>query len=346
MALKWAIRGCGAISGDFVNAFKALPLNEHTVVALCASSIERCAEFARAHQVAAGAVFYDDELKMYAAGGYDVVYVGNLNHQHCESVLNALNHKRAVLCEKPMGVNSGEVRRMVDAARTNNVFLMEAYWTRFMPVLLDIRARIDAGVIGDVRNVNMDFGYVGHFDNKMKPEYGGGQLMATGCYMTMLTMWLFDKPPARVHAVCTVKRNDVDDAAAFLFTYDGGQIATLTSSGSAQLSNKMVISGTKGNIQVPDHFWCPTQFDVYTTPDGGRELTLTESVHRPFSNDDYTKFTYPRSVALSYEAAAVRSVLQQGLKEHPLMTCEHSLHIAKINDEIRRQIGVHFPQDG
>ena len=63
------------------------------------------------------------------------MYVGNLNHQHCDSVLSALNHRHAVLCEKPMGVNAREVQRMVAAARDNNVFFMEAYWTRFFPVI-------------------------------------------------------------------------------------------------------------------------------------------------------------------------------------------------------------------
>ena len=70
--IRWAIRGCGAISADFVNAFKStVTAGDHTVVALCAADKQRCRQFANDHLVnAADVQVYDNEVDMYKAGGY------------------------------------------------------------------------------------------------------------------------------------------------------------------------------------------------------------------------------------------------------------------------------------
>lgn len=61
----------------------------------------------------------------YACDIVDIVYIGLLNHQHKEAVLNALEHGKHCLCEKPLGVNAKEVRAMVQKAKERKLFLME-----------------------------------------------------------------------------------------------------------------------------------------------------------------------------------------------------------------------------
>jgi dihydrodiol dehydrogenase / D-xylose 1-dehydrogenase (NADP) len=57
------------------------------------------------------------------------------------------------------------------------------------------------------------------------------------------------------------------------------------------------------------------------------------------------KFNYFKSAAFTYQAEAVRKCIEKGLLEHPSVTHEESLLIAKIEDEIRRQVGVKYPED-
>lgn len=144
MKLRWAIRGCGKIAEDFVHALKHESINEHhEVVSLCSSSLARCEDFAWRLSLQ-NVKSYDNEETMYAEGGFgkrkthryfsksfsghsDLIYIANRNHEHCQSTLNALKHKRNVLCEKPLGVNAKEVRAMSDAAKVNGAFLMEVF---------------------------------------------------------------------------------------------------------------------------------------------------------------------------------------------------------------------------
>jgi predicted dehydrogenase len=55
----------------------------------------------------------------------DVVYIGVANHKHHSTVIQALEAKKSVLCEKPMGISANEVREMIEVARRNKTFLME-----------------------------------------------------------------------------------------------------------------------------------------------------------------------------------------------------------------------------
>lgn len=70
-----------------------------------------------------------------------------------------LNNRKAVLCEKPLTLNLKQTSEVVELARKNKVFLQEAVWSRCFPVYKDLRNQLDAGVIGDIKQVNVGFGF-------------------------------------------------------------------------------------------------------------------------------------------------------------------------------------------
>ena len=85
--------------------------------------------------------------------------------QHKDHTIMALDSGKHVVCEKPMGINKNEVKEMIDAAKANNRFLMEAVWTRFAPAFVMARSHIEAGIIGEIVS------YRGNFSVKMpSPE--------------------------------------------------------------------------------------------------------------------------------------------------------------------------------
>ncbi|HRL14128.1 MAG TPA: Gfo/Idh/MocA family oxidoreductase, partial [Aggregatilineales bacterium] len=83
----------------------------------------------------------------------DVIYVATPHPWHMSNSILALENGKAVICEKPLTMNAAEARAMIDAARSNQKFLMEAMWTRFMPSVVKLRELIAEGVIGEPRLV-------------------------------------------------------------------------------------------------------------------------------------------------------------------------------------------------
>ena len=61
-----------------------------------------------------------------------------------------------MLCEKPLTVNRQEAEDVIILARRSGIFLMEAMWTRFLPLLARLRELLARNVIGDIRHVMAD----------------------------------------------------------------------------------------------------------------------------------------------------------------------------------------------
>jgi hypothetical protein len=82
-----------------------------------------------------------------------------------------------------------------------------------------------------------------------------------------------------------------------------------------------------GVISLPTHFWCPTRIIL---PTGNQvEYNLPETIKTT---------NYTNSAGLRYEAIACREQIINGQTEHPFMTLENSLQIARIIEEARKQI--------
>lgn len=90
----------------------------------------------------------------------DIVYIGSLNPQHYEIAVLMLENGKHVLCEKPLTLNQKQTKKLVELARTKKLFLREAVWSRSFPVYKELAKQLNAGVIGDVKYVHVNFGFV------------------------------------------------------------------------------------------------------------------------------------------------------------------------------------------
>ena len=116
----------------------------------------------------------------------DAIYVATPHPFHKPHTILCLNAGKAVLCEKPIAVNAREVKEMVECARENRVFFMEAMWTRFLPVYGKVEEWLEQGLIGDIRLVTADFGFRADIDPKGRlfdPNLAGGALLDVGVYV-------------------------------------------------------------------------------------------------------------------------------------------------------------------
>lgn len=165
-------------------------------------------------------------------------------------------------------------------------------------------------------------------------ELGGGTTIDMGVYAIQVSQWAFREEPLYIKATGTLNADRVDIAMKAELTYSGGRKAKLSVSAMGLLDNKAVIRGTKGEITIHD-FWCPIQL---TDIDGTKKTW-------PVPQKAITEFFYPNSCGLFYEAEVVRRCVINSLTECDVVSHKESLLIARIEDEIRKQIGVKYAED-
>ena len=249
--VRWGIIGAGRISQSFARDIQSV--KNAQLIAIAARDTLSAQTFATLFAVSKA---YGSYAELFADSAIDAVYVATPHNLHFEQVLAAIKAGKHVLCEKPVTVSSEECRQLIEAAKVNNVFFMEAMWTYFLPAIRKAQEWVEAGRIGKVRHVKADFGYPIPYDPKRR-EYdaalAGGCLLEMGIYPVALAE-LFIKSES-IHCYSSVKfaPNNVENDVISVISY-GNAIATLASSFSAKLQNWAYIIGEHGYIAIPD-FW-------------------------------------------------------------------------------------------
>ncbi|XP_001993391.2 trans-1,2-dihydrobenzene-1,2-diol dehydrogenase [Drosophila grimshawi] len=324
--IRWGIVSAGKISEDFVIALSTLPASDHQVVAVAARAQECAAAFAKKHEIPNAYGSYEELAK---SKDVDVVYIGALNPQHYEISLLILNHGKHVLCEKPLAMNKKQVEGILAAAKANKCFFMEAVWSRFFPSYQHVRQLIETGALGDIKNVEVAFGFpLAAVDRLQKRELGGGVVYDLGIYTIQVSQWAFQEPPQKIESTGLTNNEGIDDDVSCTLTYSGGRTAKMRLSSKEKLDNKAIIKGTKGEITLID-FWSPNKIiDI-----DGKEKEWLPPKGKYATN-------YGNSECMRYEAEAVRQSILAGEMENKTVSYADSLLFAEIEDTIRKQIGV------
>ncbi|XP_052019056.1 trans-1,2-dihydrobenzene-1,2-diol dehydrogenase [Apodemus sylvaticus] len=332
MAVRWGIVSAGLIARDFTTVLSSLPPSEHQVVAVAARDLNRAEEFARKYNIPKAYGSYEELAK---DPNVEVAYIATQHPQHKPAVLLCLAAGKAVLCEKPMGVNAAEVREMVAKARSQGVFLMEAIWTRFFPAMETLREVLVQGKIGDLRVARAELGFdmISIMPRATDWNQAGGGLLDLGIYCVQFLSMVFGaQKPEKISAVGRIFETGVDDTVSVLLQFPGGVQGSFTCSISSNLPNTAYVTGTKGMAQILGTCF-PTELVVngerkeFPPPDLGKE------------------FHYVNGSGMLYEANHVRECLRKGLKESPIVPLAESELLAEILEEARKAIGVTFPQD-
>ncbi|AWP01881.1 Hypothetical protein SMAX5B_013150 [Scophthalmus maximus] len=332
MATRWGLCGAGKISHDFSVAMRTLPPGDHQIAVIASRSLERAKEFAGKHGIPKAYGGYEE---LASDPDVDVVYLGVLHTEHWRVGLLFLNAGKNVLCEKPFAMNSRQVKELAAAAKKNEVFLMEAIWSRCFPVHAEVRRLLAEEAVGEVKLVRACFGSPQlHIPRSVEKELGGGALLDIGVYCLQFVLMVFGgERPESIQATGVLLDSGVDESVVVVMKFSRKRMALCSFSIAARLPNDAVISGTKGSITVLGPMHCPTTLVVN---DRQTEYPLPEpSLPLNFTN----------STGLRYEADEVRQCLLQGLLESPRMPLAESVLLTEIMDEIRKQVGVVFGQD-
>jgi predicted dehydrogenase len=260
----------------------------------------------------------------------DVIYIATPHSLHLENMLLCFEAGKPVLCEKPFTINASQASQAIERARQRKLFVMEATWMRFTPMMVEIRKLLAEEVIGDVRMVNADFGIRVDFDPKFRlfdPELGGGGLLDVGIYPLSLAQMILGTP-AQITGLAELGQTGIDEQSACVLGYAGGELAVLHSAIRTETPQEATIMGTEGWIRIHSPWWMPQVMSIH------KPGATPQIVEIPFEADGYT-----------YEAAEVHRCLREGKLESELMPLAETVAIQETMDTLRGQWGLRYPME-
>jgi len=331
LKLRWGVLGTGAIATKFAAAVHASTTG--SLAAVGSRSLTTAEGFAatwgapRAHGGYAS-VLSDPEV--------DAVYIATPHTEHRRWAIAAARAGKHLLVEKPITLDAAGAQEVIDAARSNDVFLLEAYQYRSHPqtdLLVDL---IRDGAIGEVRLMQGSFGFHAGFDPSSRlfdPALGGGGILDVGCYPVSMAVLLArtigaDPTGAVVAGGGHVGTTGVDEWAAATITFDGRFVAQVETAVSLNLEWVVRVFGSTGTITVPSP-WLPTRNSglVISRPGPADETRVVDSAADLFTLEVDTVARHLAS------------------KESPTMPWNDTIATMQILDAWRAALGVSHPSD-
>jgi predicted dehydrogenase len=317
--INWGILATGWIADKFANALKVVP--NAKILAVGSRNKEHAQKFAKDFDIPK---FYGTYEELAADPDVDVIYVATPHPFHYENTIMCLNHNKAVLCEKPFGMDVGQVEKMISLAHQKNLFLMEAMWSRFIPAILKVKELIDNGILGEVIQLKSDFGMKFPYDvngRLFNKALGGGSLLDIGIYPVFIALFLMGLPDEIV-SKAIIGKTDVDESMSIIFKYKNA-LANLACTAMANTPVETEVYGTKGRIKIHYMWFFATKISL-TLNDGE-----TQKMEFPHLRNGY-----------EYEAIEVTNCLLKGEKESKIMSHEMSRQLIGLLDKIREQNGI------
>lgn len=260
---RWGILGPGSIAQNFADGLSQTDAGE--LVAIASTSEERRKAFGDKNKVAADKRHATYEA-LLADKDIDAIYISTPHPWHAKWSIAALRAGKAVLVEKPAGMNSAEVIAVTEVARQTGKFFMEAFMYRCHPQIARVLEIIKSGEIGKLSHIRTHFGFSAGFkgDSRLYDRnLGGGGILDVGGYPMSLARLIAGAAvgqnfadPFTVKASGIMGKSGVDEVTYGVLTFEGGFTAEIATAVARNMDNRAIIHGDKGTIEIVDP-WVP-----------------------------------------------------------------------------------------
>ncbi|MBZ9687836.1 Gfo/Idh/MocA family oxidoreductase [Clostridium estertheticum] len=325
--IRFGVIGTNNITDWFLNG--AAQVKDFILTAVYSRSEKSGMAFAEKYNVQH---VFTDLNEMAKSDLIDAVYIASPNAVHAEQAIIFLNHKKHVLCEKAFASNAKQVINMINAAKDNQVILMEAMKTTELPSFKIIKDNLHR--IGKVRKYFASYcQYSSRYDkyregivlNAFNQKLSNGGLMDIGVYCIHPMINLFGKPK-EIKANALILESGVDGEGSIIFKYDGmDAIAMYSKITNSNLYSE--IQGEDGNIIIENI----------------NKFEKVKIVFRDGKEEDLTQFHNEHDMC--YEIQTFITMIKKGDIEGSSKLLQTSKWVMETMDETRKQIGLFFPAD-
>ena len=325
MTVRWGVVGPGRIARTFAKAMQDKLVGE--IVAVASSNKERAQNFANEFNVSQ---VFNSYKELFESDSIDAVYIATTHNFHFELAMKAIAQHKHLLVEKPITINHNQALQLFTAAKANNVFVMEALWSVFLPAYQQVRQWLDEDKIGEVTHLSSSFGFLfprDYSDRLFDPVLAGGTLLDMGVYNIATSLWLMKQYPESIASSCLIGPTGVDETTSIQLSYKNGVVHQAVSCLKSQMVNDFLIYGDKGYIRIQPNFWGSEALILAT-----EEQTITKRC--PFDINGF-----------EYQIRHFEDCLRQNKLESEIMSHDSSVSALKIMDKVREQNNLIFADE-
>ena len=320
---NWGIIGPGRIAEKFAAAVQGISGSKiYAIASRSSQNLDSLRKRFRAE------IAYNDYEEMAKDPNINAIYISTPHNFHFENAKLCLTHRKPVLVEKPLTVNAKLAIELFALARKNGVFIMEAMWTRFLPIYKEVRKLLDEDAIGKIQLVHSALGFIANRDlgdRLLNPELAGGAILDLGVYNMAASQFVFQKLPEKIAAAGYIGQTGVDEAVNVSMHYGGGALSNFSCTFLTNLLWDLEIVGTKGYIKVHPKFIGSEKATVFAN---GKQKTIRE----PFQINGF-----------EYQIQETQKQILNGNIESPLLSHQHTLDNLESLDQIRKIIKMRYP---
>ena len=320
--VRWGIIGPGRIAQKFAAALKLVP--GAVLQAVASRDGQKARDFAATWQAA---VSYNSYEALANDAAIDAVYIATPHTFHHAHVMLCLRNRKAVLCEKPMSIDYASTLALVNTARQENVFLMEAMWTRFLPSIEKAAELVKQGIIGELKYIRADFGFTTQFDAGSRlydMKLGGGALLDIGVYPLFLALWLMGRPDG-IACFSQLSVTGADQTTAALLQYNNGKMASIHSTITAQTPITAEISGTAGSILLERPWYKGSKLQLR------KNDNITDVFDLPYGENGF-----------EFQVKEVHTCIKERRTESNYMPLDFSLLMSEVAEKIYERAGIKY----
>jgi predicted dehydrogenase len=336
--IRWGLLAAGGIARVFAHGVQH---SETGVLAAVASrDPDKAKAFAEEYDIPAS---YGSYEALLADPQVDAVYISTPHPMHKEWAIKAAQAGKHILCEKPMTLNAADTTAIIDAARTHQVFLMEAFMYRCHPQTAKVLELLREGILGDVQAINASFSFGNGFKTSgrlWEQKLGGGAILDVGGYTASYVCLVAGAVegttfavPAEIKGVGLLSPDTgVDALASAVLRFNSGILATCSCGICVRQENCVQIFGTKGWLKIPTPYAAAresaVQGKILFKPTGS-DTPEVITVDTPLTSYTYEADVCGRAILAANTEAAP-----------PAMTWQDSIELAKVQDAWRKEIGL------
>lgn len=316
----WAMIGAGSIAKEMTRAIQEI---NGEVYGVLSTTLEKAQNFCRENGVKNA---FESVEEIMEDPKIDIIYIATPHNSHYFYIKKALEAGKHVLCEKVLTVNAKQAKEVSDLAKKNKLVVMEAMTIYHMPLFKLLRKKIEEGLIGQVKMLQINFGSHKEYDLENRffnKSLAGGALLDIGVYALAFSRYFMSSQPVNLSTMVNYFETGVDEQSAIMMKNFQQEMAVITLTMQAKQPKRALISGTKGYIEVLNYPRADLA-SVTFTKDGKKEIIEIGETHR----------------ALEYEVKDMQELVEKGEYEHSLI---NTLDVLRTMDNVRNEWGLIYP---